>query len=217
MRLVAVVMLLGAAGCWRSATEPAALSHHSSTAESEWVVTQRGVGPFDASTVATEAALRQLVPRMRVATNDLGGDAGIVFDVFDGPERLAYVVPDDAPYGIDAAPEHRYATSTFAVFVVSPRIKVRGRSWRVGSPFEHLGGIDACECWGPTVTACSQPGSHVHVVFEQPCDEVESAGSVRGVEGPAPETMRGKRIDRIMWKRTLGLDESPQLEPDGSP
>ncbi len=199
----ALLACIVCAGCWRSASEPPALSHRSTTHESEWVVTQRGVGPFDATTVATEAALRTLVPGLRVAAHDLGGEAGIVYDVFDGPERLAYVVPDDAPGWTDELAEHRYATTTFAVFVVTPRIRVRGYSWRVGSPLAQLGVIEECECWGETVTACQQHASHIQVIFERACDEATLD----------PRQLVGKRIDRIMWKRTLGLDESPQAEP----
>lgn len=166
-------------------------------------MTPRGVGPFDQDTVATKAALQKLVPKLRVVEHELGGDSGIVYDVFERDHQLLYVVPDDAPgWTEDAGVEHEYSRTVFAVFAVSPRVSVLGRPWRVGEAFDDARGLDTCECWGEReVTACFRPGSHVRVIFELPCDEAEAQG---------PKAMLGKPIARIMWKRVV---ETPELSP----
>jgi len=169
------------------------------------VITAAGVGPFNKKTEATEPALAALVPKLRVATNDLGGESGVVYDVFDGPERLFYVVPDDAPgWTDDSGTPHRYAPTMFAIFAVSSRVHVLGHSWRVGQPFEEVGDLNACECWGNReVTACFRRGHHVRVIWEQPCDDAEAQGA---------RAMIGKPITRIMWKREI----EPVDQPNGA-
>lgn len=173
------------------------------------MITQDGVGPFDATTEGTAAAIAKLVPSLRVATNDLGGESGVVFDVFDGDERLFYIVPDDAPgWTDDQGNENRYASTTFAVFAVSGRVKVQGRGWRVGKPLGDAKGLDRCECWGDReVTACFQTGSHIRVVFEQACDDAEKRGGA---------AMIGQPIARIMWKRVVS-DLPLEGAPDDLP
>ena len=56
-------------------------------------ISEAGLGPLGAKTDATEASLRAELPKLTVKTTDLGGSSGIVFDVFDGDEKLFYVVP----------------------------------------------------------------------------------------------------------------------------
>lgn len=157
-------------------------------------MTARGIGPLRESTSATEAELRALFPAQRVVLRDLGDSSGLVFDILDGSERLFYVVPDDAE-GFANDGESRYADTIFAVFAVSPRVAVDGRTWRVGEPFTDDAGIDRCECWGDgEVTACFKIGSRLRVIFDDACATAKTAGA---------SAMRGKRIARLMWKREL--------------
>jgi hypothetical protein len=133
-----------------------------------------------------------------VENNDLGPTSRIVFDVFEDTQLVLYLVPDVAT-GEAGTSDHTYASTIFAVFAVSPRVSVAGRTWRVGQPFEDTAGIDHCECWGAgEVTACFQIGTHVRVIFEAACAEAAKQGA---------RAMLGQKIDRIMWKRVL--------EPDG--
>ena len=186
------------AGCWRSRAEPLAITNPAS--DPGFVITALGVGPFDASTEATEVALQRRAPALRVVTRDLGGESGIVFDIFDGKERLFYLVPDDAPgYVSEEGAEHRYASTTFAVFTLSEKVRVQGQSWRAGQPLSEVGNLEVCECWGNRdVTACYRRRSHIRVIFEQPCNDAETVG---------PRAMLGKVIGRIMWKRIVDPDE----------
>lgn len=189
--LLAAVLV---AGCWRSRAAPPAITNHAS--DPGYVITALGVGPFDASTEATQAALQRRAPELRVVARDLGGESGIVFDILDGTERLFYVVPDDAPgYVSEDGKEHRYSSTTFAVFAVSEKVRVEGRSWRAGQSFSEVGNLDVCECWGNRdVTACYRRGSRIRLIFEESCNEAENAG---------PRAMLGKAIGRIMWKRLI--------------
>ncbi len=189
--LIAAVLI---AGCWRKGAEPPAITNHAS--DPGYVITARSAGPFDASTEATAAALQRRAPGLRVVRHDLGGESGIVFDIFDGKERLFYVVPDDSPgYVSEAGREHTYSSTTFAVFAVSAKVRVEGRSWRATKPLDELGNLDVCECWGNRdVTACFRKRSRIRVIFEESCEEAETAG---------PRAMLGKTIGRIMWKRVV--------------
>lgn len=169
------------------------------------MITARGVGPFDVTTEATEAALQRRAPQLRVVTRDLGGESGIVFDIFDGKERLFYVVPDDAPgYVSEAGTEHLYASTTFAVFAVSGKVRVQGQSWRAGQLLRDLGNLDVCECWGNRdVTACYRKRGRIRVIFEEQCEQAEAVG---------PRAMLGKPIGRIMWKRVVEADDASPSE-----
>lgn len=194
MRTLVLAVL---ASCWTSAPPPPSLSNqHVAPAAPRWEITERGLGPLGGSTTATEEALKKRLPAQRVATNDLGAGSGIVYDVFDGSERLLYVVPDDAPGWTTAdETEREYAATMFALFAVSGRVTVAGRRWRVGEPFDDIDGIDFCECWGGgEVTACFKKGSRIRVIFEEACEDAKQRGA---------RAMLGKKIDRIMWKREL--------------
>jgi hypothetical protein len=159
---------------------------------SGWHMTAQGLSPIGEQSQATLAELKKLLPATRVEVRDLG-ESGVVFDVFEGTEKIFYVVPDDN------------TPTVFAVFATSPRVSVEGRTWQVGQPFLDAKGIDHCECWGNNeVTTCFQIGGHLRLVFEESCDEARQSG---------PQVMRGHTIGRIMWKRTIEppgmLDDSP--------
>lgn len=165
-------------------------------------MTRHGVGPLGAETLATEAELQRLLPTTRVVATALGETSGEVFDVFEGTERIFYVVPDDVE-GYSEGDDRRYASTIFAIFAVSGRVIIEGRPWRVGEPFTDDRGLDRCECWGGgEVTACFRIGTHLRVIFEEPCEEAKRDGA---------HAMHGKPIGRIMWKRVI---EPPGLLED---
>lgn len=206
MRFAALALL---AGCWRASPPPPPIvDNRVPSVAVDHLLTPRGAGPFTARTRATLEALRKKAPKLRVETHDLGAGSGIVFDVFEGDERLYYVVPDDAPGWTEAAGVDReYDESIFAVFAVSPKVIVEGRTWRVGAPLESAAQLDLCECWGEhEVTACFQRGAHVRVIFEHRCDDAEREGAT---------AMVGKPISRIMWKRVV--DDLPRDDEPATP
>jgi hypothetical protein len=197
LRVAAALLVAAAPACWSGQPAPSALSNVAT--ETTWIVAERGVGPLDGTVRATQAGVQARVPALRVRAEDLGGSSGIAFGVFDGGERLLYVVPDDAVGYVDGDDERGYAETVFAIFAMSPRVRVENRTWRVGMAFDDFAGIDRCECWGGgEVTACFTKGSRIRAVFELPCEAAERDGA---------RAMRGKPIARIMWKR--------QLEPQG--
>jgi hypothetical protein len=157
---------------------------------SAFMVRLSGVGPLGDRSEATLEGLRAAMPGLEVKTHDLGGDSGIVFDVFDGGEKLMYVVPDEEEQEENGT--RRYGNTIFTIFVTSPRIAVEGYSWRVGSPLESAKDLTRCECWGSgEVTACSL-FAYLAVIFEERCEAAEQSG---------PQAMVGHKIGRIMWER----------------
>jgi hypothetical protein len=201
---LSALALVFAGACWtdRSASPP--LSNRIVTPPaSGWRMTHNGVGPLRSETLATQEELQRLLPRARVVANDLGEGSGLVFDVFEGAERVLYVVPDDVAGYLDGDEDRQYANTIFAVFAVSGRVSIEGRTWRVGQPFTDDAGLDRCECWGGgEVTACFRIGTHLRVIFEEPCETAKQTGA---------GSMRGKVISRVMWKRVI---ESPGLFDD---
>ncbi|HSD90768.1 MAG TPA: hypothetical protein VLB44_24755, partial [Kofleriaceae bacterium] len=118
------IVLVVLAACYRSSPPPPLRNQTPTT--TGWRLGERGVGPIDAATQATQLALQRVLPGLRVKTTNLGGESGIVFDVFDGTEKLMYVVPDDAPEPENAAAGFKagYATTIFAIFATSSRVSV---------------------------------------------------------------------------------------------
>lgn len=186
--LVAVAAVAGCSAAPKS-TQPLSNASGAPGLAVPWRMTNTGLGPLGASTEATEAALHSALPSVTVKTNDLGGDSGIVFDVFDGAERLFYVVPDDES---GEGSDQRYAKTIFSIFATSSRVSVEGHAWRVGAPLDKADGLTRCECWGDgEVTAC-MTAANLSVIFEEHCEPAEQGG---------PSAMVGRRVGRIMWKR----------------
>ncbi|HEX5061403.1 MAG TPA: hypothetical protein VFV99_18675 [Kofleriaceae bacterium] len=191
-RLALIVAIDALAGCWGGGKPPDALSNanHTPAARRTFEMRLDGVGPLGWKSEATEAALRIALPELTIKTNDLGAESGIVFDVFDGTEKLMYVVPDEQER--DETGTHHYDKTIFSIFATSPRISVSGHSWRVGYPLENANDLMGCECWGEgEVTACTIR-AHLAVIFEENCEVARDAG---------PQAMVGHKIGRIMWKR----------------
>lgn len=203
----AALVAFSLAGCYTGAKD-ATLSNKSSSLTA-LSISRDGVGPITETTKATEEMLRAVLPGLVVRAKDLGGGSGLVFEVFDGTERLFYVVPDDTaeePSDDDAATpeEHTYATSIFAVFAVSPKVAVQGRSWKIGAPLESAQGATTCDCWGEgEVTACYDKGARLRVIFEDRCEDAQLQGG---------KAMIGKRIARVMWK--VQADAEADAEAD---
>lgn len=200
------IVLVALAACYRSPTTPP-LRNQTQPGKATWRLGERGVGPIGEATKATELTLQAVLPGLRVKTTNLGAESGIVFDVFDGTEKLFYVVPDDAPEPENAPEGFKagYATTIFAVFATSPRITVDGHPWLVGQNLDGITNVSACECWGDgEVTACWTSEPHVRLIFEERCADARDHG---------PGAMIGKPIGRIMWKREPDAPPAPGDTP----
>jgi hypothetical protein len=187
VRLLLVVALASCGGGQRAQT----VENKAGLAKAAtFTVRLSGVGPLDSRSEATPEALRAALPGLEVKTTDLGADSGIVFDIYDGSDKLFYVVPDEEEQEENGT--RHYLKTIFTIFVTSPRINVEGYSWRVGSPLESAKDLLQCECWGTgEVTACSIR-AHLAVIFEERCEAAEKSG---------PQAMVGHKIGRIMWER----------------
>jgi hypothetical protein len=197
MKAAALGALL-VSGCYTgSSTTTTPIANETPQPKAELTISARGIGPITEDTQATAEELRRLLPDLVVEATDLGGDSGLVYEVFRGTEQLFYVVPDDAPSDDtqdqgDPHAEARYAKTIFAVFAISPRVAVQGRNWRIGAPLESATGASICECWGDgEVTACFDRGARLRVIFEDRCEDAQVQGGT---------AMIGKKIARVMWK-----------------
>lgn len=202
----AALAALALAGCYTgSSPTTTPIGNETPRPSRELAISARGLGPITEETQATEQELRRLFPDLVVKATELGGGSGLVYEVFRGSEQLFYVVPDDAPF--DAGEPHAappYAKTIFAVFAISPRVAVEGRSWKIGSPLENARGASVCECWGDgEVTACFDRGARLRVIFEDRCEEAQEQGG---------SAMIGKKIARVMWK--VQTDPVPDDEGD---
>jgi hypothetical protein len=170
MRVVVVVLL---AACGASAAPQAApLKNSAPLAVGAFTISEHHFGPIDARTPATLAGLRQVLPGYDVREVN---DGSLEYDVFDGAERLLFVVPNEDG-------------SIFNIHATSARVHVADRDWRVGSRiYDHLD-LSKCECWGSNPT-CFKAGEHVAVNFKAECTGAP----------PAPDTIKDKLIQRVIW------------------
>jgi len=178
-------------GCWSSppstpaTTQPAGL-----------VITQHGWGPINAATVATLANLRALFPVYRVIPVN---DPQLEYDIYDGKQKLGFVINDDA--------------SVFNVHATSNRVRVEDRPWRAGESFQDSKALSRCECWGSNPT-CYKTGEHIAVNFDRSCLEGDDPRELRALDGLV--------IQRVIWSvepfgpaaDTKGTDPSDSADPD---
>jgi hypothetical protein len=189
VKLAAVLALC--AGCYTGSTPvppPLANKAPRPASSSRYMLDQAGLGELRAGSQVSIAALRRMFEGHRVEPE--GANSSFVFNVFDGDERLFYVVPTAsvAPYG-----------AVFGVHVTSPRIPDRLHGWRVGDVFFDRAAIERCECWGGgnrEVATCYRPGEHVAVLFERGAHGLRCAG----VADARAESIVGTRIDRLVWQ-----------------
>lgn len=185
MRIAPVILL---AGCYTSSSTGPALSNAARAAPDELSVRTSSVGPIRADTLATLVHLRELLAGYEVKP---AHDGSLEYDVYKNGEKLFYVVPDEERGTI------------FNVHVVSGKVAVAGKSWRVGAPFSGAASLTTCECWGDNPT-CFTAGEHVAVNFNRTCDDVtEDAAALRSLEGLT--------IQRVIWN-PLPFGDEPDEE-----
>lgn len=181
MRIAPVILI---AGCYTSSPPAPTLSNNTTAAPEELSVSARAVGPIDAETEATLVHLRAILAGYEVRP---AHDGSLQYDIYKGREKLFYVVPDEDRGTI------------FNIHVVSGKVPVAGKSWRVGAPFTGASRLTSCECWGDNPT-CFTAGEHIAVNFDRGCDDVTNDASAR-------RSLDGLTIQRVIWNpRPFGDD-----------
>lgn len=165
-RRLAIALVLGCSASAPAPAPPATRPEPPRPSEPPPLFTIRSdsLGPLTAKTPATLVALRAALRGLDVVPLH---DGGLEYRVTHAGARLFDVIPDEAG-------------AILNVHVVSPRIAVAGRSWRVGAPFS--GEVTTCECWADQ-TVCFKDGDHVAVALAKPCRE--GAAGTRGIAGVA--------------------------------
>lgn len=144
-------------------------------------LTEASLGPLTASTRASLIALRAVLRGYTVVPVNIGSDPdfpSLEFQVFDADNPLFTVVPD-------------VEGNILNVHVVTPKVTMAGRPWRVGEPFK--GSVTDCDCWGGKLV-CFKTGEHVAVAFDRRCRSTFDARARRGLQGTA--------IKKLVWSPT---------------
>jgi hypothetical protein len=165
------------AACYTSPA-PASLSNQSAHHEPAGLTISRThFGPLGRDTPALLVPLRRALLGYEVRPVH---DNGLEYDIFQGGERIAYVVIDED------------GESIFNVHAVSSKVRVADREWRVGAKFRSAGQLTDCECWGENPT-CYKKGDHVAVNFDRACAELASG------DPAALLRLDGERVARLIW------------------
>ena len=180
-------------GC--SAPAPAPRPPAPAPAPPLFTIRRDSLGPLEARTPATLAALRAALRGLDV--EPLHAD-GLEYRVSHAGVKLFDVIPDDRG-------------AILNVHVVSPRIAVAGRAWRVGALFAGTD-VTTCECWADQ-TVCFRHGDHVAVALAKRCRDAVD-----------PRTLAGTPIRVAIWSpRPLApggypvSDEEPDDSDDDEP
>lgn len=165
---------------------PAPLVPVPATPEVAIPLSETSLGPITGSTKASLIALRAVLPGYTVVPINVGTDPEfptLEFQVFDDDTPLFTVIPDDAG-------------SILNVHVVTPKVKMSDRPWRVGEPFK--GTVTDCDCWGGKLV-CFKKGDHVAVTFDRRCRSAFDARAKRALQGAA--------IKKLVWSpKAFGSD-----------
>ncbi|HWU88359.1 MAG TPA: hypothetical protein VN253_13830 [Kofleriaceae bacterium] len=153
------LLTIGALGasCYTSAPVPPPVP----VAEPAAAVTigPASVGPITAQTPANLIALRAALLGFEVkpahialgaSTNRLG------YNVYKDNEKLLQVYPDANG-------------AIFNIHVVSPKVAIADRPWKIGARFNGVKSISTCKCWAEEVVVCFKAGDHVAVAFAREC------------------------------------------------
>ena len=141
-------------------------------------LSEASLGPLTTSTRASLIALRAVLRGYSVVPINVGTDPefpSLEYQVFDDDHPLFTVVPDDEG-------------NILNVHVVTPKVTMADRPWRVGAPFK--GTITDCDCWGGK-TVCFKKGEHVAVTFDRRCRSTFDARAKRALQGTA--------IKKLVW------------------
>ncbi len=137
------------------------------------------LGPLTVPTRASLIALRSVLRGYTVVPINVGTDPdfpSLEFQVFDDDDDpLFTVIPDDEG-------------NILNVHVVTPKVTMTGRPWRVGEPFKGL--VTDCDCWGGKLV-CFKKGEHVAVTFDRRCRSSFDARAKRALQGAA--------IKKLVW------------------
>ena len=148
------------------------------------------LGPLTAKVPATLVALRDALRGFVVAPLN---DDGLEYRVSQDGTRLFDIVPADDGHILN-------------VHVVTPKIDVAGRPWRVGTPF--AGDVTTCECWADQ-TVCFTEGEHVAVALAKICRE----GAFDAAD--ARKQLAGVPIRAAIWSpRPLAAGGYERAEPE---
>lgn len=164
-------------------------------AEPTIALSDTALGPLSASTQASLIVLRTVLRGYTVVPVNVGSDPefpALEFQVFEDDRPMFSIVPDE--------------TGTILnVHVVTPKVTMANRPWRVGAPFQ--GTITDCDCWGGKMV-CFRKGEHVAVTFDRRCRSALDARTRRGLQGTA--------IKRLVWSpKAFGGDEYGGAEYGG--
>jgi hypothetical protein len=175
-----VVLLL--AGCAATSGSPEPVLSNTvpgpTTATSTlFVIRPHSLGPITPSTMATQAAISELLGS-RYVVKQVDNDQ---VDVYLGDELLFYVIGTDD-------------NAVFNVHCPSNKIAIEEHpEWIIGAPLTNERPLDGCECWGPH-PMCFATGDHVAIGFEVKCDG--------GADFDTPDERKallGVRIQRAVW------------------
>ena len=158
-------------------------------------IEDRGLGPIDATTRANLTEIRRLVGPHGYSVRPVN-DGGVELHVYDGPEHLFYVIPNDDG-------------SLFNVHVVSSTVPITQHpEWVIGHAFAHSELLTACECWG-THPVCWKRGDHVALGFKRTKDVPDEDNDCNDLDTPrGRESLLGHPIQRAVWSpKPYGVDE----------
>jgi hypothetical protein len=158
-------------------------------------LTETALGPLTPTTKASLLVLRGVLVGYTVIPVNVGNDPefpSLEYQVFDADNQMFAIVPDDEGQILN-------------VHVLTPKVTMAGRPWRVGAPF--AGAVTDCDCWGGK-TVCFKKGEHVAVTFDR---RWRAAIDARG-----RRTLEGIAIKRLVWSpRPFGGDEYGGAEYGG--
>ena len=153
---------------------PAPMTPVAAAPPSGIVITESALGPITATTPASLVALRQVLAGYDVRPIQRGG---LEYQVFKDGEPMFSVIPDEAG-------------QIFNIHVVSPKVTVARRPWKVGAAFTDAAALTACDCWGGQ-PVCFKKGEHVAIAFDRTC---------RGLTEPrSRKALEGLTIARTIW------------------
>jgi hypothetical protein len=157
-------------------------------------LTEDAVGPIAKTTKASLIALRAVLVGYTVIPVNVGTDPefpALEYQVFDNDTQMFTIVPNEQG-------------SILNIHVLTPKVTIAGRTWRVGAPFS--GSVTDCQCWGGKAV-CFKKGEHVAVTFDKGCRTAVDARN-RKIDGVA--------IQRLVWSpKAFGGDEYGGAEYGG--
>jgi len=211
MRCVAALALALAPllfACGGSGSKPPA--DQTSGSRAPIVVREDGVGPIDASTTATESAIRALFPGYDVKIDNTLG----VPDVLVSGDGEVQLIVSGHESG-----------AVMSVRVMSKRVTSEA-GWRVGDKITDASRFGVCECMGDGLT-CFAKQSHVGAVLDEDCmgkmEQAAMAGKpassayadIFAGDPAALASLAGHTIRMLLWRSgTHEASDDPPPPPE---